>query len=143
MLNSLSESSPANGPIARAAEQFEEAMRRRTLEQTPRQRLNRAITVVDGMIAMLERHNMKGTLPAPRAIESGINEVLRATEQFEITIGRARSLKKVMDELFAVQQRLMAMRAGPDWEWAYADEDKEPTDQRIPQGGLSLLAATL
>ncbi len=134
LLNSLSESSPASGPIARATEQAHEAMRQRTLEQAPRQRLNRAITVVDAMIAMLERHNVKGTLPAPRAVESGINEVLRATDQLEISIGRGRSLKKVMDELFAVQQRLMAMRAGPGWEWAYADEENEPTDQRISQG---------
>lgn len=129
MLDSLSESSPVNGPIARAAEQIEEARRQRTLEQAPRQRLNRAITVIDSIITMLERHNVKGTVPAPGTLESGVSEVVRATAQFGISIGRGRSLKRVMDELFAVQQRLMAMRAGPDWEWAYVDEEVEPIRQ--------------
>lgn len=133
MLDSLPESSPVNGPIARAAEQIEEDMRQRTLEQAPRQRLNRAITVIDSIITMLERHNVKGTVPAPRALESGVSEVLRATAQFGISISRGRSLKKVMDELFAVQQRLMEMRAGPGWEWAYADDEGEPRDQPIRQ----------
>lgn len=133
MLGSLSKNSSVNGPIARASEQFEEAMRQRTLEQAPRERLNRAITVIDSIITMLERHNVKGTVPAPRALESGVSEVIRATAQFGMSIGRGRSLKKVMDELFAVQQRLMAMRAGPGWEWAYSDEEGEPKDQRISQ----------
>ncbi len=132
MLNRISESSPANGPIARAAEQVEEASRRRTLEQGPRQRLNRAITLIDSMIAMLERHNMKGTLPTPRMLESGISEVIRATSQFGIIVSRGRSHTHVMNELFAVQQRLMAMRAGPAWDWAYTDEDDDPMASRIP-----------
>lgn len=133
MLNSLSESSHADGPIARAAKQFEAATRQRTLEQATRHRLNRAITVIDSMIAMLERHNIKGTLPTPRVLETGVSEVIRATEQLGINIGRGWSHKKVMNELFTVQHRLMAMRAGPDWEWAYADEMEEQTrglDQR-------------
>jgi len=126
LLDGLSDNSAANGPIARAAEQIEEAMRQRTLEQAPRQRLNRAITVIDSIITMLERHNVKGTVPAPGILESGVSEVIRATAQFGISIGRGRSVKRVMDELFAIQQRLMAMRAGPDWEWAYVDEEGEP-----------------
>jgi hypothetical protein len=37
-----------------------------------------------------------------------------------------------MNELFAVQQRLMAMRAGPAWEWAYTDEEDDPADPGVP-----------
>jgi len=113
-----------------AAKQLEESTRRRTFEQAPRERLNRAITVIDSMLAMLERHNVSGTVPAPRALQAGINAVLRSTEQLEVSIGRGKSLITMMDELFAVQQRLMAMRAGPGWEWAYTDEEKEPGDHR-------------
>ncbi len=87
--------------------------------------------MIDSMIAMLERHNVRGTLPAPRVLESGISEVIRVTAQFGISISRGRSHTKVMNELFAVQQRLMAMRAGPGWEWAYSDQEDDPVPARI------------
>ena len=125
LLNGPSESSPGIGAIARATEQLQEAARRRAIEQAPRQRLNRAITAVDSMIAMLERHNLKGTPPPARVLETGLSEVSRATAHLGISVGRGRSNRHVMGELFAVQKRLMAMRAGPGWEWAYEDEDGE------------------
>jgi hypothetical protein len=131
LLDGQSDESPLGGSIARAAEQFEEARRLRTLMQAPRLRLNHAITVIDSIIGRLERQNLKGTVPAPEALESGVSEALRATAQLGISIGRGRSLEKVIDELFTVQQRLMAMRAGPGWEWAYADEEGKPTSRRI------------
>ena len=124
-MHTLSNSSAANGPIARAAEQVEASTRQRLLKQAPRQRLNRAITIIDAMIAMLERHNVKGTLPPARVLESGISEVIHATAQLGISFSRGRSHTHVMNELFAVQQRLMAMRAGPAWEWAYTDEEDD------------------
>jgi hypothetical protein len=135
LLDGLSEKSPVGGSIAIAAEQFEEALKLRTLIQAPRLRLNHAITVIDSIIGRLERHNLKGTVPAPEALESGVSEALRATAQLGISIGRGRSLKKVMNELFTVQQRLMAMRAGPGWEWAYTDEEGKPTGRRISHAG--------
>ncbi len=135
MLDGLSENSSVGGSIARAAEQFEEALSLAHTQAAPRLRLNRAITVIDSIIGRLERHNLKGTVPAPEALESGVSEALRATAQLGISIGRGRSLKKVIDDLFTVQQRLMAMRAGPGWEWAYADEEGKPTGRRISHAG--------
>ncbi len=135
MPDSLPEKSPVDGSIARAAEQFEEAIRLRTLKQAPRLRLNRAIAVIDSIIGRLERHNLKGTGLGPEAVESGVSEALRAAAVLGISIGRGRSLKKVMDELFTVQQRLMAMRAGPGWDWVYADEATKPTGRRISHAG--------
>jgi len=134
LLDVLSASSPANGAIARAREQVEEASRRRAIEQAPRARLNRAIAVIDSMIAMLERHNLKGTPPPARVLETGLSEVIRATAHLGISVGRGRSIRNLMNELFAAQKRLMAMRAGPGWEWAYEDEDGELGEARIERG---------
>ena len=134
MLDVLSASSPANGAIARAREQVEAASRQRAIEQAPRARLNRAIAVIDSMVAMLERHNLKGTPPPARVLETGLSEVIRATAHLGISVNRGRSNRSLMNDLFAAQKRLMAMRAGPGWEWAYEDEDGEPGEARIERG---------
>ncbi|HUY73922.1 MAG TPA: hypothetical protein VMW11_05375 [Candidatus Dormibacteraeota bacterium] len=85
------------------------------------------------MIAMLERHNVRGTPPPARVLDTGLSEVVRATAHFGISFARGRSNRDVMNQLFAVQKRLLAMRAGPGWEWAYEDEDGESAEARIPR----------
>lgn len=125
MLNRLSGISPQVGSIARAAEQLQEANRRHALEQAPRRRLDRAISLVDSMIALLEFHNLVGTPPPADVLEKGLSEVIRAAARRGLTITREGSGRIRINELFHVQRRLMAMRAGPGWEWAYDEEDGE------------------
>ncbi len=118
------EKSLINGPIARAVAQREEAMRIRTLEKAPRQRLSRAITMIDSMIGSLELLNLKGRASVPVAVESRFSSFLQAiATHCDINMDSARSPEELMDELFTVQQELLARRAGPGWEWAYLDEE--------------------
>lgn len=118
------EKSPINGPIARAVAQREEAMRIRTLEKAPRQRLSRAITMIDSMIGSLEVLNLKGQALIPAVVESRFSSFLQAiAEQCDINMDSARSPEELMDELFTVQQELLARRAGPGWEWVYTDDE--------------------
>lgn len=119
-----------SGPIARASAQIGEARRLHAQRGAPRQRLSRTITMIDSMISSLERLNLKGILPIPKALESGISSLLRAIpEPYEINMTSARSPEKLMDELYTVQQRLLAMRAGPSWEWVHADDECRSRDR--------------
>ncbi len=121
------------GAFATALEQFEDAVRVRLVSTAPRQRLNHAITLVDSILGLLEYSNLTGSGPDPRSLESGLSALRRVTPvDCEIAVGGARSRAKLMDDLFAVQQSLLAMRAGPAWERAYVDEEHVSTDR----GGL-------
>jgi hypothetical protein len=128
--------SGVRGMFANAVQQSEDAVRLRTVETAPRQRLNRAIKLIDSMLGMLERCNLIGSVPARGSLESGISALHHAIPaECEIRLGAVHAPEKLMDELFAVQQRLLAMRAGPDWAWAYADEEPEPPDRWVLQNG--------
>jgi hypothetical protein len=130
IVESRKHTSAAGGAFATALEQFEDAVRLRLIRTAPRQRLNHAITLVDSMLGLLESSNLTGTMPAPGSLESGLSALRRVTPvKCEIAVGAVRSRAKLMDELFAVQQSLLAMRAGPAWEWAFADDVRETTDQ--------------
>jgi hypothetical protein len=64
-----------------------------------------------------------GAVPTRRSLESGFSALRQVIPvKCEIKVAAGRSPEKLMDELFAIQQRLLAMRAGPDWELVYADE---------------------
>lgn len=132
MLTSVLKSSPVSGPIARSAEQFESALRHHTIEHESRARLDGAISVIDSTLSLLEWHNVKGTVPDPLVVELGVTEVVQATAQFGMTLSRGGSLRKLMDGLFDVQQRLMAKRAGREWDSAYTDDDREPSEPVTP-----------
>ncbi len=128
-MESRKDRSAATGAFAAALEQFEDAVRLRLIRKAPRQRLNHAITLVDSMLGLLEYSNLTGRMPAPGSLESGLSALRRVTPvKCEIAVGAARSRAKLMDELFAVQQSLLAMRAGPAWEWAFADDESETAD---------------
>jgi hypothetical protein len=128
--------SAASGAFAAALGQFEDAVKLRTVQTAPRQRLNRAITLVDSMLGLLEYFNLTGTEPARGSLESGILALRRVTPvRCDIGIGAARSPQKLMDELFTVQQSLLALRAGPAWEWAFRDDEREATDLGALQNG--------
>ncbi len=128
--------SAMRGMFATAVQQSEDAVRVRTVETAARRRLNRAIKLIDSMLGMLERCNLIGSVPARGTLESGISALHQAIPaECEIKVGAGHAPEKLMDELFAVQQRLLAMRAGPDWAWAYADEEPEPPDRWILQNG--------
>lgn len=135
-MESWKDRSAATGAFALALEQFEDAVRLRLIRKAPRQRLNHAITLVDSMLGLLEYSNLTGRMPDPRSLESGLSALRRVTPvKCEIAVGAARSRAKLMDELFAVQQSLLAMRAGPAWEWAFADDERETADQGALQSG--------
>lgn len=123
MLNRLSGISPEAGAIARAAEQLQEANLRHALKGAPRRHLDRAITLVDSMIALLEFHNLVGTPPPAGVLERNLSEVIRAAARRGVTITREGSGRIRINDLFHVQRHLMAMRAGPGWEWAYDEDD--------------------
>lgn len=128
--------SAASGSFATALEQFDAAVKLRLVHTAPRQRLNHAITLVDSILGLLEHSNLTGTVPDPRSIESGLSALRRVTPvKCEIAVGAARSRSRLMDELFTVQQSLLAMRAGPAWERAYVDDEHEATDLGTPPKG--------
>jgi hypothetical protein len=136
LVQSRKDKSAATGAFATTLEQFEDAVRLRLTRSAPRQRLNHAITLVDSMLGVLEYSNLTGTAPDPSSLESGLSALRRVTPvKCEIAVGTVRSRAKLMDELFAVQQSLLAMRAGPAWEWAFADDERETTDQGALQTG--------
>lgn len=119
-----------SGPIARASAQIEEAWGLQKQKEAPRRRLNRTITLIDSILGSLEDLNLKGMAPVPGRMVSSISSLLHAIpSQYEISIVAARSTEELMDELLTVQQRLLAMRAGPSWEWAYADEECRSGDR--------------
>ena len=134
-MSSREESFPLKGVFATAVEQFDRAVRTRKIETAPRERLNRAIQLIDSMIGLIEYSNLIGTSPAPKQLERGIS-VLRSVAPAPCTIepGAARSPEKLMDELFAVQQQLLAMRAGPEWDWACIDDEPENGSWTMPTG---------
>lgn len=135
-MESRKHNSTADGAFAAAVEQFEDALRLRTIRTAPRQRLNHAITLVDSMLGLLEYSNMTGTLPARDSLESGMAALRRVTPlRCEISVGSARSPQKLMDELFTVQQSLLALRAGPAWEWAFRDDERETKDEGAAENG--------
>ncbi len=126
--------SVASGAFATAVQRFEDAVSLRLIQTAPRRRLNHAITLVDSILGLLEYSNMTGTMPARASLESGLSALRRVTPlNCEIAVGAARSPQKLMDQLFTVQQSLLAMRAGPAWEWAYGDEESETSDPRAEQ----------
>jgi hypothetical protein len=136
LVESRKHRSAATGAFATALEQFDAAVKLRLVHTAPRQRLNHAITLVDSILGLLEHSNLTGTVPDPRSIESGLSALRRVTPvKCEIAVGAARSRSKLMDELFTVQQSLLAMRAGPAWEWAYVDDEHEPTDRETQPRG--------
>ncbi|TAN31754.1 hypothetical protein EPN29_11095 [bacterium] len=121
-----SEKSTINGPIAQAVAQIAETSKLRTLQKAPRQRLSRAITLVDSMLCSLEYLNLEGKAPAPGALASRIRSLRQAMPgECGIRIDPKCTPQRLMDELFNVQQQLLAMRAGPDWEWAYGETEDE------------------
>jgi len=130
IVESRKDRSADTGAFAAAVEQFERALRLRTIRSAPRLRLNHAITLVDSMLGLLEYSNLTGTVPARGSLESGLSALRRVTPvKCEIVVDAARSPAKLMDQLFAVQQSLLTMRAGPAWEWAYSDDERETADQ--------------
>ena len=82
------------------------------------------------MLGLLEQFNLSGSAPARGSLESGL-AALRRVMPVKVAIGAvaASSPADLMNELFAVQQRLLAMRAGPAWQWAYVDEEREVNNQ--------------
>ena len=117
-----------------AAEQFQAAARLRTIRAAPRQRLNHAITIVDSMLAFLEQSNLTGTRPPQQSLESGISALRRVVpDKCAIPATAVRSPERLMDELFAIQQSLLKMRAGPAWAGAYRDEERASVDREALQ----------
>lgn len=130
------ERSAVSGAFAAALEEFEDEVRLRTLQTAPRQRLDHAITLVDSMLGALEHSNLTGTAPARGSLESAISALRRVTPvKCEIAPGAARSAGKLMDELFSIQQQLLALRAGPAWEWAYTEDERATPDRDALRAG--------
>ena len=122
--------------FAAALAQTEDAVRVRVAGTASRRRLSRAITLIDSMLAILESSNLTGSVPASGSIEAGISALRQmAPDQCEINLGFIRRPEKLMDELFAVQQRLLMLRAGPDWDPVYADEQSETSDPWVIHSG--------
>ena len=123
------------GVFATAVEQFDRAVRIRKIATAPRERLNRAIRLIDSMIGLIEYCNLLGQPPAKKQLERGIS-VLRSVAPAPCAIepAAARSPQRLMDELFAVQQQLLAMRAGPAWELAYNDDEPDNGGWPLPTG---------
>ena len=124
------------GPFAIAVAQTDAAVRLRTNAAAPRKRLNLAITLIDSMLWMLEDINVIGAPPAMQSVEStmwALRQVMPV--ECEIEVDGARSHEKLMEELFTVQQRLLMMRAGPEWTWAHTDDEPAARDKEVLNSG--------
>lgn len=93
----------------------------RALEMTrrePRERLTKAIDAVDAVLDRLEELNLDERSRLPETADVRIALALKSVPvELRPALSQRESIRRLMNDLYRAQERLMALRSGPEWEW--------------------------
>jgi|SRR5450759_1300924 hypothetical protein len=93
----------------------------RALEMTrrePRERLTKAIDAVDTVLDRLEELNLDERSRLPETADVRIALALKSVPvELRPALSQRESIRRLMNDLYRAQERLMALRSGPEWEW--------------------------
>jgi hypothetical protein len=114
--------------IAAAVDEMARA-RVHTLERRqPRERISRAISVIDVVLDSLERLNLDGRSRLPEGVDAQIGVVLTLIPaEIRPAPGPREPIKALMADLYRAQESLLATRSGPEW-----DELRESEQELLP-----------
>ncbi len=93
-----------------------------------RERVSRAIKAIDAALDGLERLNLEKCPELPEGLERQITLVLGCIPpEMRPAIWSREPVQILMDDLFRTQDRLLALRSGPEW-----DELRESEAELLP-----------
>lgn len=114
--------------IAAAVGEMAQMRELELMRRQPRERLSQAINAIDGLLDSLERLNLGGRSQVPEGTELQMNLVLRLIPLELRPSSRLRPVRELIDDLYRVQERLLAQRCRPEWLELRNSEDEGLVD---------------